>query len=298
MTITRYLEGVSIDALARGNRVLLSPLRNRHATAKADHAETLAAWNERRAKARQIKDPQQRAKALEDLRGERPTHPVLVAAGCVVVGSVVLFGIPAVHRHAVALIAGGITLWVIAALIAGQKGDSPKAASTEAADADANDGEGDLTDGDDQVEDEPDPAPLPTGPSAAETHALAASLTASGTSVLLTRLASDLAALYPGWEPSTKAVRALLAEAAVPTRPGVRTPDGNGPGVHHQDVPPLPSPTDTAPVPPVVANVGPVQAANANANNTAGPITREGFVLQADPANPNRTIVAQPDYVS
>ncbi|WP_052069734.1 hypothetical protein [Streptacidiphilus albus] len=288
MTITRYLEGVSIDALARGNRVLLSPLRNRHATAKADHAETLATWHERRAKAREIKDPQQRAKALEDLKGERPTHPVLVAAGCVVVGTVVLFGIPAVHRHAVALIAGGVTLWMIVAMIAGQK-DHPAKTTTKPADA----AEGEA-DGDDQDGKEPDP----TVPTAAETHALAACLTAPGTSVLLTRLASDLAALYPGWEPSTKAVRALLAEAAVPTRPGVRTPDGNGPGVHHQDVPPLPSPTDTAPVPPVVANVGPAQAANANANNTAESNIREGFVLQADPANPAHTIVVPRDHVA
>jgi hypothetical protein len=291
MPVTRYLEGVSLAALARGNRVLLSPLKTRHAAARAEHARTLATWHERRAKAREIKDPQQRAKALDDLKGERPTHPVLVAAGCVMVGSVVLFGIPAVHRHAAALIAGGVTLWVIVAMIAGQKGGSVKT-TTKPADGDR--GEAGPAGGAGHAGEEPDS----TGPTAAETHALAASLTAPGTSVLLTRLAADLAPLHPGWEPSTKAVRTLLAEARVPTRPGVRTPDGNGPGVHHRDVPPLPSPTDIAPVPRVVANVGPAQGANANANNTAEPNIREGFVLQADPDNPAHTIVVPRDHVA
>ncbi|MFF2043878.1 hypothetical protein ACFVVX_26000 [Kitasatospora sp. NPDC058170] len=137
------------------------------------------------------------------------------------------------------------------------------------------------------VEEEPTEAPRASVPTPVEAHSLAASLTASGSSVLLTRLAADLGAARPSWTGSTKAVRALLSEAGVPVREGVRTPDGNGPGVHHQDVPPLPSPSET----PVVANVGPGQSANANANNAREWSTREGFVMRADPDNPARTII-------
>ncbi|MFB8172644.1 hypothetical protein ACFC60_32325 [Kitasatospora purpeofusca] len=141
--------------------------------------------------------------------------------------------------------------------------------------------------GEEPAEEDPVEAPRATVPTPAEAHSLAASLTASGSSVLLTRLAADLGAAHPSWTGSTKAVRALLSEGGVPVREGVRTPDGNGPGVHHQDVPPLPSPSET----PVVANVGPGQSANANANNTREWSTREGFVMQTDPDNPARTII-------
>ncbi|MFF1903360.1 hypothetical protein [Kitasatospora sp. NPDC058218] len=137
------------------------------------------------------------------------------------------------------------------------------------------------------AEEGPVEAPRATVPTPVEAHSLTASLTASGSSVLLTRLAADLGAAHPSWTGSTKAVRALLSEARVPFREGVRTPDGNGPGVHHQDVPPLLSPPGT----PVVANVGPGQSANANANNTDEWSTREGFVMRADPDNPARTII-------
>ncbi|MFC8277203.1 hypothetical protein ACFUJR_32665 [Streptomyces sp. NPDC057271] len=52
-----------------------------------------------------------------------------------------------------------------------------------------------------------------------------------GGHVLLTRLreAAEL--------PDTKTVRALLDAADIPVRAGVRTPDGNGPGVHQEDIP-------------------------------------------------------------
>ncbi|MER7766000.1 hypothetical protein [Kitasatospora sp. NPDC096140] len=130
-------------------------------------------------------------------------------------------------------------------------------------------------------------APRATTPTPVEAHSLTASLTASGSSVLLTRLAADLGAAHPSWTGSTKAVRALLSQARVPVREGVRTPDGNGPGVHHQDVPPLPCPPETT----AVANVGPAQSANANTNNAREWSTREGFVMRADPDNPARTII-------
>lgn len=285
-----YLEGVSLDALARGHRVLLGPLKSRHASARADHVESLGAWKARQAKAREIKDPQQRAAALESLKGERPTHPVLVAAGAAVVSSVVLWSIPAVHRHAAALIAGGVTLWMIAAMIAGQKGDSVKA---HAAAAVADEQGADSVDGDDQTERGAQLGSLRIGPSAAEAHALTASVAASGTSVLLTRLAADLTVLHPSWEPSTKAVRALLAEAGIPVRSGVRTPDGNGPGVHHRDVALLPLPLDGTPVPGVVANVAAGQEPTPTPTTPGPSVTQEGFILQADPENPARTLVGR-----
>jgi len=271
--MSRYLEGVSLTALARGNRRMLAPLKARHADAKDQHAETLKAWKERRAKAREIKDPEQRAAALEALKGERPAHPMLVAAGCTVVAGVVLW--PMVHSHAAVVASGGLTLWLIVALVLGQAEPTPKA---------------DPADGTAADEEQPEK----TVPTPAEVHALTAPHAARGASVLLTRLAADLAASHPGWEPSTKAVRALLAEAAIPVREGVRTPDGNGPGIHHQDVPPLPSPTGAAPLPGVVANVGAGQTANANTNNTEEWSTREGFVWRIDPDHPAHTIVARP----
>ncbi|MBP0452394.1 hypothetical protein J5Y04_23025 [Kitasatospora sp. RG8] len=278
----RYLEGVSLAALSRGNRRMLAPLKARHQDAKAEHVEALAAWQERRAKAREIKEPEKRAAALEELKGERPTHPVLVAAGCTVVAAVVAW--PMLHGRHTVVVAGGLTLWVLVALALGQttpeQAEQPPAGAPDV----APDG------GAEEDQDEPEDT-APTGPTPADVHRLVASRTVGGTSLLLTRITAELAPYHPGWEPSTKAVRALLAEAGIPVREGVRTPDGNGPGVHHQDVPALPSPSAPALAPSVVANVGPGRSANANANNTDEPAGREGFVLQADPDNPARTIV-------
>ncbi|MFJ8626242.1 hypothetical protein ACIRD3_25865 [Kitasatospora sp. NPDC093550] len=278
-----YLGGLSLTALRQGNRRMLAPIRTRHADARAEHAETLAAWKTRRTKAQQIEDPEQRAAALDALKRERPTHPALLAVGCAVVSAVVLAGIPAVRQHAGAILGGGLTLWLITALILGNTTAPEKPKQTLTADADVGASEA----ADEDQEEEPET----TVPTPADAHRLTASLTARETSVLLTRLASDLAANHPGWEASTKAVRTLLSEAGIPVRAGVRTPDGNGPGIHHQDVPPLPSPSQTAPVPHVVANVGAGQSANANANNTDEWSTREGFVMRADPDNPARTII-------
>ncbi|MFM9595737.1 hypothetical protein ACKI1J_24245 [Streptomyces scabiei] len=56
-----------------------------------------------------------------------------------------------------------------------------------------------------------------------------------GNSVLLTALRAELEL------PDTKAVKALLDEAGV-TWKAVRTPTGNGPGVHKDDIPPMVSP--------------------------------------------------------
>ncbi|MFH8380656.1 hypothetical protein ACH4E7_06900 [Kitasatospora sp. NPDC018058] len=127
--MSRYLEGVSLAAFARGNRRMLAPLKAHAADKRKGHGEALAAWKERRAKALEIKDPEQRAKALDDLRGERPTSPLLVAAGCTVVAAVIVW--PMLHGHHAALLAGAVTLWVLAALIVGQTGgDTPAKATT------------------------------------------------------------------------------------------------------------------------------------------------------------------------
>lgn len=58
-----------------------------------------------------------------------------------------------------------------------------------------------------------------------------------GDSVLLTALRDELEL------PDTKAVKALLDEADVPYK-AVRTPTGNGPGVHKDDIPPIVSPAN------------------------------------------------------
>ncbi|MFF7949118.1 hypothetical protein [Streptomyces griseorubiginosus] len=52
-----------------------------------------------------------------------------------------------------------------------------------------------------------------------------------GDSVLLTRLRKHLRVA------DTKTVKALLKDEGIRVRTGVRTPAGNGPGVHHEDIP-------------------------------------------------------------
>ncbi|MFI5664610.1 hypothetical protein [Streptomyces sp. NPDC051684] len=55
-----------------------------------------------------------------------------------------------------------------------------------------------------------------------------------GNSVLLTALRKQLRT------EDTKTVRKILKAEGIRVRPGVRTPTGNGPGVHHEDIPPAP----------------------------------------------------------
>ncbi|MFJ6014505.1 hypothetical protein [Streptomyces sp. NPDC092952] len=79
-----------------------------------------------------------------------------------------------------------------------------------------------------------------------------------GSGVLHTALAQHLQL------PHTRAVKEVLAEAGIACRPGVRTPAGNGPGVHRDNIPPLPPSQGDPQGVDVVAG----QPANANANNT------------------------------
>ncbi|MEU4996567.1 hypothetical protein [Streptomyces sp. NPDC021622] len=61
-----------------------------------------------------------------------------------------------------------------------------------------------------------------------------------GNHVLLTALRKELGV------DDTKAVRALLKTEKIRVRSGVRTPKGNGPGVHHEDIPPAPPESNQA----------------------------------------------------
>lgn len=169
-----YFGGLSVAALRRGNRRMLTPIRTRHAEATAEHAETFNAWKERRAKALEIKDPEQRAKTLETLKGERPTHPRTVVIGCAVVSAALLAGIPVVRHYAPVSITTGLTLWVITALILGQPHRPDHAQQPTAGQARKSTPEADGREPSQEVEE--------SAPTAAETHALTVSLTAGETS--------------------------------------------------------------------------------------------------------------------
>ncbi|MFF2773366.1 hypothetical protein ACFVU3_00515 [Streptomyces sp. NPDC058052] len=98
-----------------------------------------------------------------------------------------------------------------------------------------------------------------------------------GNGVLLTALreAAEL--------PDTKTVRHLLDEAGIRVRAGVRTPAGNGPGVHADDIPP-PSPTTSSPSQDRCSCSS--GAANANTNNDRVDIVQ-------DPDNPHHWLVKE-----
>ncbi|MBT2508832.1 hypothetical protein J7I98_23680 [Streptomyces sp. ISL-98] len=78
--------------------------------------------------------------------------------------------------------------------------------------------------------------------------------------------------------PDTKTVRALLDKAGVQVRAGVRTAQGNGPGVHQDDIPPLTSsPVGGACGGGCLCSSG----ANANANNADESGPEKGFRVEA-----------------
>jgi hypothetical protein len=117
--------------------------------------------------------------------------------------------------------------------------------------------------------DEPDPQDVTD---------LVRDLIGEDTGVLLTRLRPPLRAA------DTRAVRALLAAAGIPVRPGVRTAAGNGPGVHRDDVPPAP-PAQTAPCP---EDVAAGEDANTNTNNALRVHSQAGMTIINDPADRHR----------
>ncbi|MCY0960853.1 hypothetical protein [Streptomyces sp. H27-H5] len=77
--------------------------------------------------------------------------------------------------------------------------------------------------------------------------------------------------------PTTKAVRDLLEGAGIRIRGGVRAGGKNGPGVHRDDVPPLPSPESGTPSGGCLCSSG----ANTNANNSASTDPRKGLSVEA-----------------
>lgn len=259
-------EGVTLAAFATGNRRIIKALKARTAAPEPNQCEHP---DHKKEPSHAEHCPNHPAPQQETIPAEHPFLAWVKRVGGTIGALVLLW--PIVGKWVPAVAGGGLAIWVIAALIAGQT--APSTENTAEDDA--------------QTAEEVAEEPRATVPTSAEALSLTATLTASGNSVLLTRLAADLGTAHPSWTSSTKAVRALLSEAGVPVREGVRTPDGNGPGVHHQDVPPLPFPAE----PPAVVNVGAGQSANANANNASVPAGREGFVTMPHPTDPNRTIV-------
>lgn len=113
--------------------------------------------------------------------------------------------------------------------------------------------------------------------------ALIRTLVGDAKGVLLTGVRDHLEHLAPaGW--TTKDVRELLTDCEIPVRPGVRTPAGNGPGIHRDDLPPLP----TTPPPPVgVVAAG--QDTNTNTNNVRVESHAGGAHITVTPARQEAT---------
>ncbi|MFF4292145.1 hypothetical protein ACFY0N_00645 [Streptomyces vinaceus] len=84
-----------------------------------------------------------------------------------------------------------------------------------------------------EVPEEPPAAP-PRPPSRDDLTRALHHLYTGGSGVLHTALQKHLHL------PDTRALKAALTAAGIPSRPGVRTPAGNGPGTHLNDFPPLP----------------------------------------------------------
>ncbi|MEU1284929.1 hypothetical protein [Kitasatospora sp. NPDC005856] len=138
--------------------------------------------------------------------------------------------------------------------------------------------------------DAPVETPTATFPTPAEARHAVALLGADGTHVALSAVVDHLASARPLWERSGKAVKVLLTQAGIRYRAGVKVDGVSVPGIHHDDVPPLPSPSGSAPESVVVAG----QSNNNNHNNAREWTSREGFVMRPDPDNPARTIIINP----
>lgn len=106
----------------------------------------------------------------------------------------------------------------------------------------------------------------------------------NGDSVLLTQLRKRLRVT------DTKAVKKLLKADGIRWRDGVRTPAGNGPGVHHEDIP-APPPREAAPSESGCScSSGPTTATPTTASEERGeglrvePIGQAGAIIR-DPAD-------------
>ncbi|BBC35266.1 hypothetical protein SGFS_065600 [Streptomyces graminofaciens] len=119
----------------------------------------------------------------------------------------------------------------------------------------------------------------PTEPDSEDVCDLVRDLIGDDRGVLLTALPGPLQAA------DTRAVREALARAGIRVREGVRTATGNGPGVHRDDLPPLPPIEGGAPV----GSLTCTNAANTNANNTLRVTSQAGMTIINDPADRHRT---------
>ncbi|MER8099412.1 hypothetical protein [Kitasatospora sp. NPDC094016] len=211
---------------------------------------------------------------------------------------VLIVGGPLVWSLARPLIEPGIGLligaWWIAALIHAPTPDKTTPAEADQEDqkqpvpaTEATDEEPTEEDRQEPPEEDRQEAPRAAAPTPADARHAVALLGSDGTHVALTAVTAHLASAHPLWKRSGKAVRALLQEAGITVRGGVKVEGISVPGIHHDDVPPLPSPTTTTPGPGVVAG----QSNNNNHNNAREWTTQEGFVMRADPENPARTII-------
>ncbi|MFJ3249126.1 hypothetical protein [Streptomyces sp. NPDC086782] len=154
-------------------------------------------------------------------------------------------------------------------------------------------------DADDSPDEDPEEAPAepaaePPAPPSREAIAGALHrLYKGGSGVLLTTLREHHSL------PHTRAVREVLAGAGIRVREGVRTPAGNGPGIHTNDFPPAPPSPDPTQGDGVAAG----QSTNNN-NANAESVPREGlraddsywpegkpYHWEACPLNPNRTVI-------
>lgn len=108
-----------------------------------------------------------------------------------------------------------------------------------------------------------------------------------GNSVLLTQLRKRLRVA------DTKAVKALLKDEGIRIRAGVRTSAGNGPGVHHEDIPAPPPEVEsghgegccctsepTTPTPTTGAEEGPGEGVAVEAIGQAGTLIRDRSAAQ------------------
>jgi len=108
-----------------------------------------------------------------------------------------------------------------------------------------------------------------------------------GNSVLLTQLRKRLRVA------DTKAVKALLKDEGIRVRAGVRTSAGNGPGVHHEDIPAPPPEVEsghgegccctsepTTPTPTTGAEEGPGEGVAVEAIGQAGTLIRDRSAAQ------------------
>lgn len=127
-------------------------------------------------------------------------------------------------------------------------------------------------------EDDESAGEAPAEPDGQDVVDLVRDLIGDDRGILLTALRDPLHAA------DTRAVREALQAAGIGWRKGVRTEAGNGPGVHRDDLPPLPPAEGGAPVGLLTCT----NDANANANNTLRVESREGMTIITDPADRHR----------